>query len=72
MKEKEKMLLLNELVVMLTMVLILLVNGVKGHRILVDTDMDIDDFFALFYLLKLNTSQMDLKVCLFFFVQSMS
>ncbi|KAK4372511.1 hypothetical protein RND71_007895 [Anisodus tanguticus] len=39
--------------------------GVKGldrpHRILVDTDMDTDDFFALLYLLKLNRSQMDLQ-----------
>ncbi|XP_049347795.1 nucleoside hydrolase 4-like [Solanum verrucosum] len=61
MKEKEKMLFLHKLVLILTMVLILLANGVKGHRILVDTDMDTDDFFALFYLLKLNTSQMDLK-----------
>ncbi|XP_074307218.1 nucleoside hydrolase 3-like [Silene latifolia] len=31
------------------------------HRILVDTDVDTDDFFALLYLLKLNTSEFDLK-----------
>ncbi|KAF6171634.1 hypothetical protein GIB67_042149 [Kingdonia uniflora] len=30
-------------------------------RILVDTDVDTDDFFALLYLLKLNLSQFDLK-----------
>ncbi|KAK4379938.1 hypothetical protein RND71_001800 [Anisodus tanguticus] len=37
-------------------------NGVEGlHRILLDTDVDTDDFFALFYLLKLNRSEMDLK-----------
>ncbi|PHT59863.1 hypothetical protein CQW23_02226 [Capsicum baccatum] len=46
---------------MIMMVVILLASGVKGHRILVDTDMDTDDFFALLYLLKLKTSQMDLK-----------
>ncbi|KAH9619613.1 hypothetical protein KSS87_004136 [Heliosperma pusillum] len=32
------------------------------HRILVDTDVDTDDIFALLYLLKLNTSEFDLKV----------
>ncbi|XP_068663038.1 nucleoside hydrolase 3-like [Aristolochia californica] len=34
---------------------------VKGvpHRILLDTDMDMDDFFALLYLLKLNKSEFD-------------
>ncbi|KAL2534574.1 inosine-uridine preferring nucleoside hydrolase family protein [Abeliophyllum distichum] len=36
---------------------------VKGQpqRILLDTDMDTDDFFALLYLLKLNTSEFDLQ-----------
>ncbi|KAG9457505.1 hypothetical protein H6P81_002013 [Aristolochia fimbriata] len=29
------------------------------HRILLDTDMDMDDFFALLYLLKLNKSEFD-------------
>ncbi|XP_077219032.1 nucleoside hydrolase 3-like [Tasmannia lanceolata] len=31
------------------------------HRMLVDTDMDTDDFFALLYLLKQNRSEFDLK-----------
>ncbi|XAR57150.1 hypothetical protein NMG60_11025188 [Bertholletia excelsa] len=31
------------------------------HRILLDTDMDTDDLFALFYLLKLNQSEFDLQ-----------
>ncbi|XP_075113307.1 nucleoside hydrolase 3-like isoform X3 [Nicotiana tabacum] len=68
MKEKENVLFLREIVVMIMMVLMFLANlygGVEGihhpHRILVDTDMDTDDFFALLYLLKLNRSQMDLK-----------
>ncbi|XP_010687819.3 nucleoside hydrolase 3 [Beta vulgaris subsp. vulgaris] len=33
----------------------------KQHQILVDTDVDTDDFFALLYLLKLNRSVFDLK-----------
>jgi hypothetical protein len=32
------------------------------HRIVVDTDVDTDDLFALLYLLKLNTSQFQLEV----------
>ncbi|RZS13166.1 hypothetical protein BHM03_00044695 [Ensete ventricosum] len=34
----------------------------KPRRIVLDTDMDTDDFFALLYLLKQNPSQFDLKV----------
>lgn len=34
----------------------------KPRRILVDTDMDIDDLFALLYLLKQNRSEFDVKV----------
>ncbi|KAL5541759.1 hypothetical protein UlMin_009469 [Ulmus minor] len=36
---------------------------VKGspHRILVDTDVDTDDFFALLYLLKLNKSEFEVE-----------
>ena len=34
----------------------------KPHRILLDTDVDTDDFFALLYLLKLNRSEFDLEV----------
>ncbi|MCL7027770.1 hypothetical protein MKW94_027679 [Papaver nudicaule] len=33
----------------------------KPARILLDTDVDTDDFFALLYLLKLNRSEIDLK-----------
>ncbi|KAG4929288.1 hypothetical protein AAZX31_17G020700 [Glycine max] len=36
-------------------------RGCAPHRILVDTDVDTDDFFALLYLLKLNTSQFQLE-----------
>jgi len=46
-------------------VVLLFVGGFvegKPHRILVDTDVDTDDFFALLYLLKLNTSQFKLEV----------
>ncbi|KAF8765663.1 hypothetical protein HU200_008160 [Digitaria exilis] len=32
------------------------------QRILVDTDMDTDDLFALLYLLKQNRSEFDVKV----------
>lgn len=34
----------------------------KTHRILLDTDVDTDDFFALLYLLKLNRSEFQLEV----------
>lgn len=67
MKEKEAMLFLGFLgraaLMMMTIISIFGWNGVKGHRILLDTDMGTDDIFALFYLLKLNHSQIDLKVC---------
>nr|AAT38029.1 unknown protein [Oryza sativa Japonica Group] len=33
----------------------------KPRRILVDTDMDTDDLFALLYLLKQNRSEFELK-----------
>lgn len=33
----------------------------QPHRILLDTDVDTDDFFALLYLLKLNRSEFDLQ-----------
>ena len=38
------------------------VEAKKPRRILLDTDVDTDDFFALFYLLKQNRSEFDLKV----------
>lgn len=34
----------------------------KPRRILLDTDVDVDDFFALLYLLKLNRSEFKLEV----------
>ncbi|KAE8658756.1 receptor-like cytosolic serine/threonine-protein kinase RBK2-like [Hibiscus syriacus] len=50
------------------MILIIQVIGVKlyavkaePHRILLDTDVDTDDFFALLYLLKLNRSEFRLE-----------
>ncbi|KAF7813701.1 putative hydrolase [Senna tora] len=48
-------------------VLLLVVGGVLGsvqnrpRRILLDTDADTDDFFALLYLLKFNTSEFQLE-----------
>lgn len=38
------------------------VHGGTPYRVLLDTDVDTDDFFALLYLLKLNRSQIDLQV----------
>lgn len=38
------------------------VAGSRPYRILLDTDMDTDDFFALLYLLKLNRSEFHLEV----------
>lgn len=34
----------------------------RPRRILLDTDVDTDDLFALLYILKLNRSQFDLQV----------
>ncbi|KAJ6828308.1 uncharacterized protein M6B38_364125 [Iris pallida] len=47
----------------LLLVLLVGVVGMNGSptRILLDTDFDTDDFFALFYLLKQNRSEFDLK-----------
>ncbi|GFY85201.1 inosine-uridine preferring nucleoside hydrolase family protein [Actinidia rufa] len=36
-------------------------GGGRPHRILLDTDVDTDDFFALLYLLKLNRAEFDLQ-----------
>ncbi|XP_043807277.1 uncharacterized protein LOC122721943 [Manihot esculenta] len=33
----------------------------RPHRILLDTDVDTDDFFALLYILKLNRSEFELE-----------
>jgi inosine-uridine nucleoside N-ribohydrolase len=38
------------------------VDANMPRRILVDTDMDTDELFAILYLLKLNRSEFDLKV----------
>lgn len=69
MKEKEKMLFMGFLHRIIFMILLFVptfFNGVESlHRILLDTDVDTDDFFALFYILKLNRSEIDLKVFLF-------
>ncbi|GMI72100.1 nucleoside hydrolase 3 [Hibiscus trionum] len=52
----------------MVMILIIQVVGVRlytvkaePHRILLDTDVDTDDFFALLYLLKLNRSEFQLE-----------
>lgn len=37
----------------------------RPHRILLDTDVDTDDFFALLYILKLNRSEFELEVKVF-------
>ncbi|KAI3703627.1 hypothetical protein L1987_73819 [Smallanthus sonchifolius] len=37
------------------------VDGARPYRILLDTDVDSDDFFAMLYLLKLNKSEFDLQ-----------
>ena len=41
-----------------------LVDAHMPRRILIDTDMDTDELFAVLYLLKLNRSEYDLKVWL--------
>ncbi|OVA11405.1 Inosine/uridine-preferring nucleoside hydrolase domain [Macleaya cordata] len=40
---------------------ILSVEALQPRQILLDTDVDTDDFFAILYLLKLNRSEIDLK-----------
>lgn len=42
----------------------------RPHRILLDTDVDTDDLFALLYLLKQNRSEFELEVslCIIFFL----
>ncbi|KAK2995551.1 hypothetical protein RJ640_014948 [Escallonia rubra] len=49
----------------MAVVVVTVVGAVMGrqrpHRILLDTDVDTDDFFALLYLLKLDRSQFDLQ-----------
>lgn len=66
MKEKEKMLFLGffqRIIFMILLFMPIFFNGVESlNRILLDTDVDTDDFFALLYILKLNRSEIDLKV----------
>lgn len=50
------------LVVVLAVVVAAAAAAAKPRRILVDTDMDTDDLFALLYLLKQNRSEFELKV----------
>lgn len=56
------------------MIVVLLLLGVadvfhtvegRPRRILLDTDVDTDDFFAFLYLLKLNRSEFQLEVSFF-------
>ncbi|EEC79210.1 hypothetical protein OsI_19928 [Oryza sativa Indica Group] len=49
------------LVVVLAVVVAAAAAAAKPRRILVDTDMDTDDLFALLYLLKQNRSEFELK-----------
>ena len=48
-------------------ILLLMAGGAGARppprRILVDTDVDTDDIFAILYLLKQDRSEFDLKVC---------
>ena len=73
-KREKKMLLYKKLrvVAILLLVLGILANShtVEGkpRRILLDTDVDTDDFFALLYLLKLNRSEFELEVSFFSFI----
>jgi hypothetical protein len=69
------MLLHNMLAAAAVAVLFLIIGttgviGAEGnpHRIVVDTDVDTDDLFALLYLLKHNTSQFQLEVKYPFFL----
>ncbi|GJT58014.1 putative ribonucleoside hydrolase, partial [Tanacetum coccineum] len=36
-------------------------TSTSPYRIVLDTDVDTDDFFAILYLLKLNPSEFDLQ-----------
>ena len=66
--QMEKMLFLRILWVVMVLIIGVVLGGdgqsVEGrpHRILLDTDVDTDDFFAILYLLKLNRSEFDLQV----------
>ncbi|GJN14235.1 hypothetical protein PR202_gb01033 [Eleusine coracana subsp. coracana] len=57
------------LVVVVTVVVVAggVTDAAPARRILLDADMDKDDFFALFYILKQNRSEFELKVGYFIF-----
>lgn len=62
-----KRMLLQKRIILLFWVMMMFISAVcsvenKPRRILLDTDVDTDDLFALLYLLKLNTSQFQLEV----------
>lgn len=48
--------------VLVVVLAVVVAAAAKPRRILVDTDMDTDDLFALLYLLKQNRSEFELKV----------
>lgn len=50
--------------IVIVVVGLLSLQAVEGwpRRILLDTDVDTDDFFGLLYLLKLNRSEFELEV----------
>ncbi|KAL2339099.1 hypothetical protein Fmac_013545 [Flemingia macrophylla] len=63
-KEGGRMLVARALALALSLAVAVIVAGCaedRAHRIHVDTDVDTDDFFALLYLLKLNTSRFKLE-----------
>ncbi|KAL3505811.1 hypothetical protein ACH5RR_031193 [Cinchona calisaya] len=60
-KKGEKMLLQRWFLMAVLIIGIASVEGGQPHRILLDTDVDTDDLFALLYLLKLNRSEFDLQ-----------
>uniref|UniRef100_A0A0E0HEB0 Inosine/uridine-preferring nucleoside hydrolase domain-containing protein n=1 Tax=Oryza nivara TaxID=4536 RepID=A0A0E0HEB0_ORYNI len=47
--------------VLVVVLAVVVAAAAKPRRILVDTDMDTDDLFALLYLLKQNRSEFELK-----------
>lgn len=53
--------------VLLLMIITATLVGADGkpRRIVVDTDVDTDDLFAMLYLLKVNTSQFQFEVCIY-------
>lgn len=48
--------------VLVVVVAIAVADAAPARRILLDADLDKDDFFALFYILKQNRSEFELEV----------